>query len=178
MTVLEIILLVIVLAIALVLIIAAFVKRQFNVEMETIINKPRQEVFDFIKLLRNQDSYSVWARKDPNMKRNFKGTDGTPGFVSSWEGNKEVGTGEQEILKVTDGVRIDTKLRFVKPFKTQSDAYMITEAVSDTQTKVRWGFDGAFPYPMNIMLLFINMNKGVGNDFSEGLSNLKTVLEQ
>lgn len=174
----EIIIGIVLLVIVVILIAALFVKKKFNVEMQTIINKPKQQVFDYIKLLRNQDSYSVWARKDPNMQRDFKGVDGTAGFISSWVGNKEVGTGEQEILKITEGERIDTKLRFLKPFKTQSDAYMITETVSETQTRVRWGFDGAFPYPMNIMLLFIDMNKGVGNDFSEGLSNLKAVLEQ
>jgi hypothetical protein len=34
------------------------------------------------------------------------------------------------------------------------------------------------PYPFNLMRLFMDMEKAVGDDFSTGLSNLKTVLEK
>lgn len=34
---------------------------------------------------------------DPNMEKEFKGTDGTVGFIYGWNGNKEGGEGEQEI---------------------------------------------------------------------------------
>lgn len=161
------------------LIAALFIKKDFAVEREITINKPKQVVFDYIKMLKNQDSYSIWATKDPNMKRSYTGTDGTPGFVAGWESqNKEVGKGEQEILKVTEGERIDSRLRFMKPFKSESDAYMITEAVGENQTKVKWGFKGMMPYPWNLMRLFKNMDEAVGNDFATGLSNLKTTLEK
>jgi hypothetical protein len=33
-------------------------------------------------------------------------------------------------------------------------------------------------YTMNLMLLFMNMEKMVGNDLSTGLNNLKQVLEK
>lgn len=35
---------------------------------------------------------------DPNMRKNFKGTDGTVGFCYAWDGNKKAGKGEQEII--------------------------------------------------------------------------------
>ena len=81
-------------------------------------------------------------------------------------------------MKITEGERIDFKLRFKVPFEAQDDAYMITEAVGENQTKVKWGFKGAFPYPMNLMNLFMDMDKAVGKDLSEGLNNLKTVVEK
>lgn len=179
MRILKRILIVILILIAIPLITALFVKKDYAVEKEVVINKPKQVVFDYVKMLKNQDNYSVWAMKDPNMKKGYKGTDGTPGFIASWESqNKEVGTGEQEILKITEGERIDFKLRFKVPFEAQDDAYMITEAVGENQTKVKWGFKGAFPYPMNLMNLFMDMDKAVGKDLSEGLNNLKTVVEK
>lgn len=179
MRILKRILIVIMILIAIPLITALFVKKDYAVEKEVVINKPKQVVFDYVKMLKNQDNYSVWAMKDPNMKKGYKGTDGTPGFIASWESqNKEVGTGEQEILKITEGERIDFKLRFKVPFEAQDDAYMITEAVGENQTKVKWGFKGAFPYPMNLMNLFMDMDKAVGKDLSEGLNNLKTVVEK
>ena len=50
---------------------------------------------------------------DPDMKKTYRGTDGTVGFVSAWDSEKDdVGKGEQEIIKITDGERIDYELRF------------------------------------------------------------------
>ena len=77
-----------------------------------------------------------------------------------------------------DGERIDTKLRFKVPFESQNDAYMITEDMSNNQTKVKWGFKGAFPYPFNLMGLFMDMEKAVGGDLEVGLQNLKNLLEK
>lgn len=163
--------------IALALIIALFVKKEYAVEREVIINKPKQEVFDYVKMLKNQDNFSVWAMRDPNMKKEYKGTDGTVGFVSAWDGNDQVGKGEQEIKKISEGERLDFELRFIKPFEATDDAYMTTEAVAENQTKVKWGFNGKMPYPMNLMLLFMDMDEMLGKDLADGLNNLKKVLE-
>ena len=46
------------------------------------------------------------------------------GFVSKWEGNKDVGSGEQEIKKIIHNESIESELRFLKPWKSQSDAYI------------------------------------------------------
>lgn len=160
------------------LIAAIFIKKDYTVEREITINKPRSEVFAFIKMLKNQDLYSVWNRMDPQMKKTYRGTDGTPGFVVSWEGNSNVGKGEQEITKITGEERIDSQLRFKEPFAVEAAAYLITESVSETQTKVRWGFVGNLKYPMNLMLVFMNIEKMTGKDLQMGLNNLKSVLEK
>mgnify|MGYP000934290549 CR=1 FL=1 len=153
------------------------VHKDYSVEKEIIINKPKAEVFAYLESLENQNNWSTWAKKDPNMKHSFTGTDRTVGFTHHWQGNDEVGEGEQEIKKIIPGERIDTELRFLKPFEATNDAYMITESVDANQTKVKWGFTGTMPYPMNVMLLFMDMEKSVGNDFSQGLKNLKGILE-
>jgi len=163
---------------ALVLVSALFVDKEYAVVREISINKPKIEVFDYVKYLKNQGNFSVWARMDSNMKKEFKGTDGEVGFVSAWDSeNSQVGKGEQEIKKITEGERLDFELRFLKPFKATDYAYMITEATSDTETKVKWGFNGKMNYPMNLMLVFMNMEKMLGKDLEVGLQNLKSVLE-
>ncbi|MCF0074541.1 GNAT family N-acetyltransferase [Dyadobacter sp. CY261] len=164
--------------IALFLIAAFIMPKDYAVEREIVVNKPKAEVFEYLKSLRKQNDWSVWGLRDPNMQKTFSGTDGTVGFVSMWEGNDEVGKGEQEITKIEEGQRIDTELRFLKPFESTSDAYMITEAVNSTSTKVRWGFTGRMPIPMNVMLPFMNMEESIGKDFQEGLTNLKGILEK
>ena len=81
--------------IAIPLIIALFIKKDYAVEQEVTINKSKQQVFDYVKFIKNQDNYSVWATMDPNMKKEHKGTDGTVGFIASWDSEKkEVGKGE------------------------------------------------------------------------------------
>lgn len=164
--------------IAIPLIAALFIKKEYTVERTIRINKPKSEVFNYVKYLKNQDNYSKWAKMDANMKKSYRGTDGTVGFVSAWESNtKEVGKGEQEIKKITEGERIDFELRFFEPFKSTEPAYMTTESISDNQTEVEWGFNGHMKYPMNLMFLFMDFEKMIGDDLETGLKSLKTELE-
>jgi uncharacterized protein YndB with AHSA1/START domain len=164
--------------IALFFIIAAIAPKDYAVVRSVEINQPKMIVFDYIKQLKNQDHFSKWANMDPDMKKSFKGTDGTVGFVSRWESdNENVGVGEQEILKIEEGHRIDYELRFEKPWESTSPAYMSVESISPTITKVDWAFEGHMAYPSNIMLLFMDMEEILGNDLQHGLDNLKEILE-
>lgn len=165
--------------IALVLVTALFVKSDMHAEREVVINKPKGEVFGYVKFLKNQNDYSKWGTMDPAMKKEFRGTDGTVGFVSAWDSEQsDVGKGEQEIKAIKEGERIDYELRFIKPFKSTATAYMTTEAAGENQTKVKWGFNGKMIYPLNVMGLFMNTDKMIGDDFNAGLLKLKGNLEK
>lgn len=165
--------------IAIPLIAALFIPKEYAIKREVVVNKPSQAVFDYIKYVKNQDHFSVWNQMDPEMKKSYNEVpDGTVGFKYSWEGNEDnVGTGSQTITQITEGKRLDMRLDFVKPFEAHDDAYMELEPISANETKVTWGFNGAFPYPMNFMRLFFDMDKQVGGDLGKGLDNLKVVLE-
>lgn len=162
--------------IALLVIVALIAPKTYHLWRDINIDRPKNEVFDYLKYIKNQDNWSPWKSKDPNMTQSFEGTDGTVGFVSKWEGNKDVGMGEQEIKAISHNDRIDTELRFLKPWKSESDAYIKVEDAKGG-TKVTWGFSGVNKVPFNIMMLFFNMDKTVGKDFEEGLSKLKAILE-
>ncbi len=164
--------------ILLIIILALIAPKSYNVSRSIEINKPKSEVFENLRFLKNQDSWSPWNKKDPNMEKKFTGTDGQVGATSYWNGNKEVGEGEQEITKIVDGERIESELRFLKPWKSTSDAYLITEEVDGDTTKVTWGFSGNNKFPTSIFMLFMNMDKAVGGDFEEGLASLKSSLEK
>ncbi len=154
------------------------VPTDFRIEREVTINKPRADVFAYAKLLKNQETWGPWVKRDPAIKLNYKGTDSEIGFVSAWESEKDdVGHGEQEIKKVSDN-EILTELRFKKPFESTSQAFMHFDEVSPNRTKVKWGFTGSMTRPMNLMLLVMDMDNEVGKDFESGLSNLKTILEK
>jgi hypothetical protein len=165
--------------IGLVLIAAWFTNKDYSVEREIVINKPKQQVFDYVKFLKNQDNYSKWAMMDLKMKKEYIGTDGTVGFISSWDSeNKQLGRGEQEISKITEGERIDFQLRFFEPMSSTSPAYMTTDSVSATQTKVKWGMSGTMAYPTNVVLMFMDISEILGRDLTTGLTTLKRVMEK
>ncbi len=114
----------------------------YAVKRQVDINKPDTVVFSYLKLLKNQDEFSVWARMDPAMKKSYAGEDGTVGFISAWESDDEnVGSGEQEIMAIEEGKRIDYELRFIKPYEATGKAYMEIEPLSADSTRVTWGFE-------------------------------------
>ncbi|WP_369753906.1 SRPBCC family protein [Flavobacterium sp. WC2409] len=165
--------------IVLALIAALIMPKEYAVEREIIINQQKDSVFNYIKHLKNQDNFSVWSKTDPNMKKTFSGVDGTVGAIAAWESDdKNVGFGEQEIKKITPGERIDFELRFKKPFESTDNAYFTTESISASETKVKWGFNGKMPYPMNLMLPVMNMDEMLGKDLEKGLNDLKIILEK
>lgn len=178
MKILKTFLILIVAILAIVLIVAAFANKEYKVVREVTINAPKAEVFNYVKYLKNQNNYSKWATMDPNMKKDYTGTDGTVGFVSAWDSdNKDVGRGEQEIIAIDPGSQIDYELRFYEPFEQTDFAYMSTEAIGNQATLVKWGFYGEMKYPMNLMLLFMDMDEMLGPDLEQGLNSLKGILE-
>ena len=173
-----IILAVIVSAIVILLIAALFIKKEYALEKEITINKPKQAVFDYVVLMKNHRNFNKWMMVDPNMKVDYNGIDGTPGFKLSWDSeNKQAGKGVQEITTVSAGDRVNYKITFIKPFEGLADAYISTNETGNNQTKVRWGFSSAMKYPMNAMMLFVDIPKMLGKDLDTSLVNLKTILE-
>lgn len=147
----------------------------FEHKAEIVINKPKAEVFEYLKSLKKQNDWSVWAKMDPEMKLEYTGTDSTVGFISAWEGKKS-GKGAQEIEKITEGERIDLELRFEKPFKVTNKVYFATKTVEGNKTKIVWAMHGKSPRPFN--LIFPLMKGSVLKDFNQGLANLKALLEK
>ena len=171
------ILLVVVGIIALLLIFALFMKKEHYVNREIIINAPWQKVFDFLKLLKNQDQFNKWATADKiNRKEEFKGTDGTVGFIYSWSGDKSAGQGEKEIMSIVEGKRIETEIRFVKPMRVSASVIFETESLSENQTKVNLINTGTLKYPLNIMIPMAE--KKFPKDMDDSLSTLKNILEK
>jgi hypothetical protein len=165
--------------VSIILAIAAFTKRKYTIVREITVNRPRQEVFDYISHFRNQPEYSKWLLLDPNTKIDFSGTDGEPGFTLSFNSkNKKAGKGEQEIKKIIRGERVEYDLRFLEPFEFVANGYTSAEAITENQTRVKWVYNSGMKYPMNILLLFMDMEKIIGTDAEETLGNMKSRIER
>lgn len=158
--------------IALVLIVAAFLPKTFHAGSVISINRPATEVFSYVSLIRNQGNYDAWSSQDPNIQKQYQGTDGTVGFTYEWK-SKKVGDGKQVITKVEPNKRIDMDLYF-NGTDIANPSFIEVKELAPDQTEVRWEIDGKMPYPFNLMNLFYDMNK----DFDAGLQNLKAILEK
>jgi len=148
-----------------------------KIEKSIIINKSSGLVFDYLKMTRNQDNFSVWNMADPNMKKSYKGTDGTVGFKYSWDSIlKNVGAGEQEIAAIEDGKSIDYTIKFSRPMQnTGKTRFQITSLGVDN-TSVTWIFDSPSRFPMSLFSPIFK--RLLGKDLETGLLNLKSILEK
>lgn len=176
MRILKFIVLGIVGIIALLLLIALFIPNDYTVSVSTTIDKPRKVVFDYVKLVKNQEDYSVWVMQDPNVNMKYEGVDGTTGFKASWDSKDDnVGAGSQQITAISEE-RIDVDLQFIRPMEGEAKASTILESVSENQTKITAEFYGHSSYPMNLMNFM--GEKYITEAENKNLANLKKILEK
>lgn len=162
---------------ALLLLMAALMKKNYTITSTIVINQPQTEVFNYISHIKNQEKYSKWVMADPNVKLHYSGTDATVGFVSSWQSElKSVGVGAQEIIKILPANGYEVEICFEKPFKGISHAEVTTVPLSSEQTKVTTTFKTSMPFPINIMIPFVS--KMLLRDMEETATNLKKILEE
>jgi hypothetical protein len=177
MSILITILIVIASLIGFILLLALFTKKDYAISREITIEKPVTEVFSYVKYIKNQENYNKWVMVDPNLRKSFRGIDGTVGFVFAWDGNQKAGKGEQEIVKIKDNDHLDLEIRFIKPFEGIAQTQLITKSTPANQTTVTWSMKSAMKYPMNITLLFMSVDKLLGTDLEISLKRLKSILE-
>jgi ABC-type antimicrobial peptide transport system permease subunit len=168
----------IIIGLALVFILAAglLMPREYHFERSITINAPKDVIWKNISMFSNFQKWDPWLVHDPKMKRTITGTDGTPGAVYSWEGNDDVGSGSQTYKSLQPMERVDIDLHFLKPFENRAAVFYLLQNEGNS-VKVVWGFDTRFPYPMNALTMFMNMDENLDKDFSTGLANLKKLCE-
>ncbi len=162
--------------ISLVLVVALFLPKEFIYEKTIVINAPIDSVWVNTSSLFAMDKWSPWNDHDPNMKKEYSGVDGTLGATQSWDG-KIVGIGSQTITNIQKPTLFETNLDFKTPRESHGKGYVKLVADGNT-TKATWGMSGSMPYPVNIMILFMNMEKNMGKDWNLGLSRLKKLSEK
>jgi hypothetical protein len=148
-----------------------------RIEKSIEIRKGYRFIFDYLRVTKNQDKFSVWNMADPDMKKNYKGTDGTLGFSYSWDSNmKNVGAGEQEITAIEEGKSIDYVIRFFRPMQNTGKSIFRITGIGNESTSVVWIFDSPSKFPMSLFSpIFKRM---LGKDLEKSLTNLKNILEK
>ncbi|WP_103068013.1 SRPBCC family protein [Aquimarina sediminis] len=164
--------------IAIILIAAIFVSKEIVYEKTIKIDTPISTVWEHVNSLSDLDKWSPWNDYDPNMKKEFTGTDGAIGATASWESDvKEVGKGSQTIAKIEKPTLFETDLKFYEPYESEAKGYIKLVKENET-TMLTWGFKSEVPYPFNLMNLFTDMEEIMDKDWNNGLSKLKNLCEK
>ena len=146
-----------------------------TVTRTALIKAPKEAVFEQMVYYKNWLNWSPWYRMDSGkMKMTYYGTDGQPGSGYTWEGDK-TGAGDMKDSAVK-GTEMTYVLTFTKPH-TGSAWGTLKADDSAGMTKATWTCSMHFPFPMNAMCIFMNMDKMLGGDFASGLENMKTYVE-
>ena len=161
-----------------IIVLGYYLKNDYSIVRDIIVNKPKQEVFEYIKLLRNQNEYSYYNRKDPLTVKSYTGTDGEVGFTYTWSSTiNSIGSGTQTITKIVDGQSLFCDIEFSKPVALSSKAEIAVTEIAANQTKVTWTFSSHYKFPLNVIIYFVNLEKLIGTDITSSLVTLKEKLE-
>ena len=167
----------IVVVIAVILGIAGTKPSHFSVQRAIAIKAPPAKIFPYINDLHRWSAWSPYDKKDPEMKRTFSGPPSGEGAVYEWAGNSEVGEGRMRITSSTPPARIAIKLDFEKPIEGHNVAAFLLEP-QDDMTQVTWTVSGPTPFVSKLMQVFFNFDRMIGDDFEQGLANLKALAEK
>lgn len=154
--------------------IAWFIPSQVHVERAIVIPSSSEIVFNQVNDLRKWKHWAPWQRMDPNMVITYEGFLSGEGASYSWTSNK-VGSGKLTITESHPNRYIATDLDFAEEGK--ATGYYRFEPV-EGGTKVTWAFEtnmGKNPVAKYVGLFMDSM---VGNDFEQGLQNLKNYVAE
>lgn len=173
------ILAVIIAVVALLCVIALFVEKEYTITREILINNSANNVYGYVRYHRNQKEFNHWISLDPNTEIEIRGSeDGTPGSVMYFESkDKKVGTGEWENTRFVENEKIELELRFLAPYKFTAHGTLNFVPAGEGRSRLIWEYKSGMDWPMNITLLFMDMDKIIGKDIEATLKKIKVNTE-
>ena len=158
------------------IILVAMRPSDFRVTRSITVDAPREAVFEQVNDLHNWESWSPWAKLDPNAKTTYEGPSAGVGAAFASSGNSKIGEGRMTITESRPNELVRFKLDFVKPFKGTNTAEF-TFRPEGRQTAVQWTMSGKCNFIAKAMGLFVNCDKMIGAQFQKGLAEMKLLAE-
>lgn len=163
-----------------VLLISFFTRQGITTSASIEISKPRQQVFDYLSNLKNQEQYNSWLMLDTGLTTTYNGTDGVPGFTMSWESNnKKNGKGSQYIVSLEPPDQIKIEMTFEQPIRSHAAYWFELTQVTNASTHINWIYEGN-PEPhyfLRVSQLLLRLKKQVNKHMRISLQNVKNRLE-
>lgn len=155
---------------------AALQPKDFRISRRAILAAPPSVVFAQVNDMQAWQTWSPWARLDPQAKMSFSGPTTGVGAAFSWVGNNKVGSGAMTITESQPGERVRFRLDFLRPMAATNAAEFTFTPVGGG-TEVTWTMTGQNGFLCRAVGLFMNMDKLVGGQFEQGLANLRCIVE-
>jgi uncharacterized protein YndB with AHSA1/START domain len=149
----------------------------FRVQRTASIKASPEKIYAVLNDFQKSMAWSPFEKKDPAMARKFSGPAAGKGSVYEFEGNKEIGAGRLEIIESVPARKVALTLDMHKPFEAKNIVEYTLEP-KDGATEVTWAIHGPMNFVSKVMCLFLDMDKMVGKDFEQGLSDLKILMER
>lgn len=147
----------------------------FAVQRSIDINAAPKKVYDLIVEPRKWQDWSVWAKRDPNMRITYSGPPFGMGAKWAWASKSE-GNGSMEFTRVEPDRTVEYAL-FFPDYNMRSTGALRLEPAGNA-THVTWTSTGDVgPNPLKHYLA-VMMDRFVGPDFEAGLANLKALAEK
>jgi uncharacterized protein YndB with AHSA1/START domain len=173
---LTIIALLLLLAVAAVLFIAARKPTTFRIERSVTIAAPAERIFPLINDVRTMNGWSPFTKTDPSIRITYDGPASGKGAAHNWDSTGRAGKGRLEIIDATPPSVVDLRLLMSKPMSCDNRV-RFTLAPAGSATTVTWAMTGPWPYLHRIMGTVFNTDKMVGGEFEKGLRDLKRMAE-
>ena len=148
----------------------------FRVERSTVIPAPAEAIYPLVENFHEWTKWSPWESIDPTMERSYQGPATGVGAKYAWKGRGKAGAGTMEITDATP-TAITIRLEFTKPMKALNPT-TFTFASEGPGTRVTWTMTGESKGFNRLFMLFVSMDKLVGNDFEKGLEQLAGAVSE
>ena len=157
------------------LLVAAFLPGKKYFERSIVINSEPEKVYSLITDFRNYKKWNPWSHREPGARGEMSGQPGHTGHRWEWEG-RIIGTGSLTIREYEPAKYVKSDLIFLAPRRMTSEDIWQFEALDKNKTKVKWANYSELAYPME-RYYGLFLDKMLGPDFEQGLTNLKNLSE-
>ena len=163
-------------AIALLIVAGGFLMPStFMVQRSIEINAAPRKVYDLVVEPRRWKDWSVWTKRDPDMRITYSGPPFGMGAKWSWVSKTE-GSGNMEFTRVEPDRAVEYALTFPE-YNMRSPGALRLEP-SGNATRITWSNSGDVGGNPVKHYLAMMMDRMVGPDFEAGLANLKALAEK
>ena len=149
---------------------------EFRYERSGIIQASPEVIFPYLNQFKLGNEWSPYSKKDPNMQFVFSGPEAGAGSKMEFKGNRDVGSGELEILKSETNASVELRLTMKEPIAGENTVFY-TLTPEGTGTRFTWAMSGKGGFISKLMTVLIDCEKMVAGDFEVGIQNLKTLIE-
>ncbi len=164
--------------IIIVFIVAVFLQPStFRYSRSATIAAPPEAVFPQVNELKKWEAWNPWGKMDPQAKMTYEGPPAGVGASYAWSStNGQVGEGKNTIIESKPAELVKFRLEFMRPMAGTNIAEF-TFKPEGGNTVVTWTMSGECNFIAKAFGLFVNCDKMVGDQFSKGLADMKSVVE-